>query len=44
VARTYAANGAACVSVLTEEAYFKGSLDYLDEIAEAAPNVPASAQ
>ncbi|QLA15223.1 indole-3-glycerol phosphate synthase TrpC [Desulfolutivibrio sulfoxidireducens] len=40
VARIYAANGAACVSVLTEEAYFKGSLAYLDEIAKAAPGMP----
>ena len=40
VARTYAENGAACISVLTEEAYFKGSLGYLDEIARAAPGMP----
>jgi indole-3-glycerol phosphate synthase len=40
VARTYAENGAACISVLTEEAYFKGSLSYLDAIAAAAPGVP----
>ncbi len=40
VARMYAENGAACVSVLTEEAFFKGSLAYLDEIALAAPGVP----
>ncbi|MDQ7833677.1 MAG: indole-3-glycerol-phosphate synthase [Desulfovibrionaceae bacterium] len=40
VARTYAENGAACISVLTEEAYFKGSLGYLDAIARAAPGMP----
>ena len=32
IARTYEANGAAAVSVVTEEKYFKGRLDYLTTI------------
>lgn len=39
IARTYAANGAAAISVLTEEKYFQGSLDYLKKIRQAV-NVP----
>ncbi len=35
IARTYAANGAAAISVLTEEKYFQGSLDYLTAIRGA---------
>ena len=35
IARTYAASGATCVSVLTEEKYFQGSLDYLAAIRSA---------
>jgi indole-3-glycerol phosphate synthase len=35
LARTYADNGAAAVSVLTESKYFQGSLDHLAEIREA---------
>ena len=32
IARTYAENGATCLSVLTDETYFKGKLAYLSEI------------
>ena len=34
IARTYESNGAAAISVLTEEKYFLGCLDYLREIRE----------
>lgn len=46
VARAYAEAGAACLSVLTEEAHFQGSLDYLFRMAEPvsgpgpAPRLP----
>lgn len=39
VAKAYADNGANCISVLTDEAYFQGSLDYLREI-RAAVEIP----
>lgn len=38
VAAMYAASGAAAMSVLTEEIYFKGSLDYLE--AMSGPGLP----
>jgi indole-3-glycerol phosphate synthase len=37
IARTYAANGATCLSVLTDEKYFQGKLDYLRKIREVVP-------
>lgn len=39
IARTYEANGASCISVLTDEQYFQGSLEYLRDIC-AAVNLP----
>lgn len=35
IAKQYATSGAACISVLTDEKYFQGSLDYLVAIREA---------
>ena len=35
IARTYEAHGASCLSVLTDEHYFQGSLEYLREVREA---------
>ena len=39
IAKSYAANGAACLSVLTDEDYFQGSTDYLKQ-ARTACDLP----
>src|SRR5690349_19058528 len=35
IAREYEAAGASCLSVLTDEKFFRGSLDYLKQIRQA---------
>ena len=39
IAKTYEAHGAACISVLTDEQYFQGHLDYLRDV-RAAVGIP----
>lgn len=39
IAQTYQAHGASCLSVLTDEQYFQGSLDYLRQV-RAAVSLP----
>jgi indole-3-glycerol phosphate synthase len=39
IAKTYEAHGAACISVLTDEPYFQGSLEYLSQV-RASVGIP----
>lgn len=39
IAQSYDANGAACISVLTDEPYFQGRLEYMTQIRQAV-NIP----
>lgn len=40
LARLYQQNGAAAISVLTDERFFQGRLDYLSQIAALSPRLP----
>lgn len=40
IARSYREGNATCLSVLTDEQYFQGHLDYLRAIREAEPDLP----
>lgn len=40
LARTYADNGAAAISVLTDARYFRGSLTYLEAVRRETPGIP----
>jgi indole-3-glycerol phosphate synthase len=44
LAQVYQQNGAAAISVLTDERYFKGHLDYLRSIAALQPRCPCCAR
>jgi len=37
IANTYVTHGAACISVLTDESYFQGKLEYLTAVRNVAP-------
>lgn len=37
IATAYSENGASCISVLTDESYFQGSLEYLTAVRHAVP-------
>ncbi len=39
-ARVYSENGASAISILTDEHYFQGSLQYLRQIAQLEPRLP----
>lgn len=39
-AKSYAAGGAAAISVLTEPSRFDGELEHLEEVVDAVPNMP----
>ncbi|KAF3325976.1 indole-3-glycerol phosphate synthase [Carex littledalei] len=40
IARTYEKNGAACLSILTDEKYFKGSFENLEKVRKAGIKCP----
>jgi indole-3-glycerol phosphate synthase len=40
IAKAYCAGGATCLSILTDQKYFQGNLDYLREVRAELPNMP----